>query len=219
MRTKTLLLTAALAGLGVAANADVTSVNYVGYINGPIPQGYSIRCSGFRGGARDIATLMPAPPCGVTCYEIDDNGTVFIANFDPVYSSWDNPNLQIKHGQAIVVSSPCAFNNTFTGTGDENKYYQGGQVRNDVTPGSPSHTVLRSNPVPMAGLLTTQLGFNPGAVAVTTYQFKNGTIIHNWDPVYGSWDQEPFIDLGEGFFVLTANGTAIQWPQNFAVTN
>src|SRR2546425_4660532 len=110
MRTKTLILTAALAAAGAAASfaADVTSVNYVGYINGPIPTGYSIRASGFRGGQRDITTLMPAPPCAVTCYEIDDNGTVRIANWDTVYQSWDNPTLSILHGQAIVVFSACA---------------------------------------------------------------------------------------------------------------
>src|SRR2546422_11618277 len=114
MRTKTLILTAALAAAGAAASfaADVTSVNYVGYINGPIPTGYSIRCSGFRGGARDIATLMPAPPCTVTLYEIDDNGTVTISAWDPAYSSWDHPNLHIQHGQAVVIFSQCAWNNT-----------------------------------------------------------------------------------------------------------
>lgn len=218
MRTKTLLLTAALAGLGVAANADVTSVNYVGYINGPIPQGYSIRCSGFRGGARDIVTLMPAPPCAVTVYEIDDDGTTRIGNWDTVYQSWDNPTVQILHGQAIVVKSDCAFNNTFTGTGDENKYYGGGQVRNDITPRSASRSVLRSNPVPMAGLLTTQLGFTP-LDDVTVYQLKGGTIISAWDHTYQSWNPaEPNIDLGEGFFVVGAPKDQ-PWPQNFAVTN
>jgi hypothetical protein len=46
MRTKTLLLTAALAVAGLSsASAQVYSVNAVGYINLSLPKGFSMICN------------------------------------------------------------------------------------------------------------------------------------------------------------------------------
>src|SRR5262245_32809 len=119
MRTKTLLLTAALGAAGVIGAYAQTSVNYVGYINGPIPKGYSFRASGFRVGPRDIATLMAAPPCDVRVIQLFDDGSAPHQDaWHADYLFWDNggTTVSIKHGEAVVVQSTCAFNNTFVGT-------------------------------------------------------------------------------------------------------
>src|SRR5437763_15367210 len=61
MRTKTLLLTAAVlaAGLGASVAQTVFSVNAVGYVNVTIKPGYNLICNPLNGSNNVISTVMP----------------------------------------------------------------------------------------------------------------------------------------------------------------
>src|SRR5688500_9409874 len=79
MRTKTLLLTAALTAAGVATSmAQVYSVNMVGYINHTIPSGFSMLANQLNNSPDNkVVTLFPAPPEGTQVYKFDAQSDTF----------------------------------------------------------------------------------------------------------------------------------------------
>ena len=69
MRTKTLLLTAFVGALGfTAAQAQVYSVNAVGYVNKSIPAGFSIVANPLNNGENKGADVFGANPGALTVY-------------------------------------------------------------------------------------------------------------------------------------------------------
>src|SRR5713226_3736027 len=71
MRTKTLLLTAALSAAGALTSmAQVYSVNIVGYINLSIPAGFSMMANQLNNSVDNkVTTLLPAPPLGTAVFQ------------------------------------------------------------------------------------------------------------------------------------------------------
>ena len=77
MRTKTLLLTAFVGALGfTAAQAQVYSVNAVGYVNKSIPAGFSIVANPLNNGENKVADVFGANPGALTVYRFGDAGSV-----------------------------------------------------------------------------------------------------------------------------------------------
>merc|ERR1712072_1338549 len=75
MRTKTLLLTAFVGALGfTAAQAQVYSVNAVGYVNKSIPAGFSIVANPLNNGENKVADVFGANPGSLTVYRFGDAG-------------------------------------------------------------------------------------------------------------------------------------------------
>src|SRR5258707_9446070 len=72
MKTKTLLLTAALAAAGAASAMaqNVYSVNAVGYINKSVQSGFSLLSNPFVVSNESLDALMPTPPEGTTVYKL-----------------------------------------------------------------------------------------------------------------------------------------------------
>ena len=62
MRTKTLLLTAALVAAGVVSSqAEVFSVNAVGYVNVPLVAGFTMIANPLNNGNNNLNTILPLP--------------------------------------------------------------------------------------------------------------------------------------------------------------
>ncbi len=222
MRTKTLLLTAALAAAGAASAMaqNVYSVNAVGYVNETIPPGFSLRVQPFKGGARDLATLIPNAPNGLTVYKLNDNGSFEIDTWNPAPDSfWDSGGaMTIPEGKGIIVNNGGgSFVNTFVGEVAQGTAGTGNQLQNPIAPG----VVVRSSLVPQRGLLSTDLGFIPAGALVTTQYGPDGQsfIIKNYDPTIGTvqdnWlDGEPTIEIGEAFYIQSGGES---WNRNFSV--
>src|SRR5688500_5525594 len=89
MRTKTLLLTAALCAAGAATSmAQVYSVNMVGYINQSIPAGFSMIANQLNNSPDNrIATLFPAPADGTRIYKFDGTGFIIMDYVDGQWSA------------------------------------------------------------------------------------------------------------------------------------
>ena len=66
MRTKTLILTAALAAAGIATSKAQTvfSVNAVGFVNVPLTPGYNLFCNPLNATNNSIQSLITALPNG-----------------------------------------------------------------------------------------------------------------------------------------------------------
>jgi hypothetical protein len=215
MRTKSLLLTAALIAAGVGVSqAQVYSVNAVGYINVVCKPGYTLIANQLINSNSTVAGLFPNVPGGTTILKW--NGTTFDINqYDAGFEEWNDPNQVLLPGQAAFFFNPTPANVTVTFVGDV--------PQGNLTNAIPPLYSMKSSIVPQAGLLQTQLGYvpshndivlqfvNTGTPATSTYKFST------YDEGFGEWDAEPSLAVGEGFFILrNAAGTA-QWTRQFSV--
>jgi hypothetical protein len=208
MRTKSLLLTAALvaAGIGVS-QAQVYSVNAVGYINVVCPPGYKIIANQLINSNSTVAALFPNVPGGTTLLKWAGNGFL-INQFDPDFLEWNDPNQTLVPGEGTFIFNPTTTNITVTFVGDV--------PQGNLTNSLPNLYSMQSSKVPQAGLLQTQLGYAPSP-GDQVLRYNNGYLIHNYDPDFLEWDAEPSLAVGEGFFLLrNAPGTG-QWTRQFSV--
>jgi len=211
MRTKALLLTAALAAAGAASAMaqNVYSVNAVGYVNKSVQHGYSLLANPFVVANESLDALMPTPNDGTVIYK-PVSGSFAIRTYDASIPAWDpDGTLTINLGDGVIVYNPSAsFNVTFVG-----EVKQGTPVSNGIGAG----ITVKSSKVPQAGTLPT-LGFVPTANS-TVYQYAaDGAsfIINSFAVIDGFWDPaDPNLGMAEAFFIDSA--AAQSWDRNFSV--
>lgn len=213
MRTKALLLTAALGAAGIATSmAQVYSVNAVGYINVTCTPGFNLVADQLVVADRTVGSLLATVPDGTAVYKF--NGTIFdISTYDlSGIGGWDpDASMTIDHGSGVFIFNPTAspFTVTFVG---------------DVAQGSLSTTVpqsfsVLSSKVPQSGGVSTVLQF-PAVDGDAVYKY-NGTAfdIFTYDlSGVGGWDpEEPTIGVGEAFFLFAPAPGHGAWSRNFTV--
>jgi hypothetical protein len=206
MRTKTLLLTAIVGALGfTAAQAQVYSVNAVGYVNKSIPSGFSIVANPLNNGDNKVSTVFGANPGPLTVYRFGDAG-FSISSYDTDFEEWSSDDV-INPGEGFFVNNGGdASTVTFVGEVPQ------GALSNSL----PAGFSIRSSQVPQAGKLQTDLGF-PVDEAVTVYQFgANGYSISSFDADFEEWDSEPTVGVAEGFWVLRQSAT--NWTREFSTS-
>jgi hypothetical protein len=191
MRTKTLLLTAALTVATAATSmAQVFSANVVGYVNVVCPVGYSMIANPLKGTNTAIASLFTAPPEGSSVFKFNGSGYVSDSFND---GAWDQGGtLTIAPGEGIFFQNAGAtpYTNTFVG-----------EVVLASTNTLPQGYSIRSSVVPQAGLLQTTLLFPPNE-GDNIFLFRNGGYVGSGFND-GSWDGagEPNVNVGEAYFV------------------
>jgi hypothetical protein len=203
MRTKTLLLSAAVGAAGLlAVNAQVYSVNSVGYINLTIPVGFSMIANQLNSGNNTVGSLFPAVADGTTLYKF--NGVGYDINFYD--EGWGNPAMTLNPGEGAfirVVGSPLSV--TFVGEVPQ------GSASNQTIPAGFS---IRSSTVPQAASLDA-MSF-PAVDGDTVYRFNNATssyITSVYDEGWGGG--APVVAVGEAFFVRKIGSAS--WNRNFSV--
>ena len=205
MRTKTLLLSAAVGAAGLlAANAQVYSVNSVGYVNLTMPVGFSLIANQLNSPNNSVVALMPNVPDGTTIYKW--NGTGYVSNLYD--AGWGNAAMTLNPGEGAfirVVGSPLAV--TFVGEVAQ------GAASNQTIPAGFS---IRSSTVPQSAGLET-LGF-PATDGDTVYRFNNTTGQYVSSLYDAGWSVPggPVVNVGEAFFVNNV-GAAATWNRNFNV--
>jgi len=219
MRTKTLLLTAALSAAGVAssmAQGTVFSVNAVGYVNTTVGPKFSIIANPLNASDNSINTLFKTGIQGT----IPESFQVFrFSGTGFKNSQWDsldgnflplqNSAEQVLPGEGLFVRNPSTSPVTITFVGE---VPQGNLVN-----AYPKGFSLRASQVPQAGKIT-DLGYaaNPND---QIYQFDNtkqGYIVNTFDDINLAWlPSVPTIAVGEGFFLKAA--TAGSWNRTFSV--
>lgn len=208
MRTKTLLLTAALGAAGVAAamaQDPVFSVNAVGYVNKNLTSGFNLIANPLINGDNTLNTIIPTAPNLATVSQFAGGGfttSVFITGV-----GW-SPNLTLPPGEGFFVNVAADTTVTFIGEVPQ------GDASNMTVPAGLS---LIASPVPQAGSLD-DMGF-PGAA---------GTVVNVFDKASGGFPSSPFIpgvgflpavnvEVGQGFFVTSTAGG--EWNRDFSVNN
>lgn len=212
MRTKALLLGAIIGAASLASSmAQVYSVNIVGYINIPIPNGFVMAANQLNNSAGNaLETLIPAPPTAISVYKYDaPTGNFNIANWDSEFSIWDN-SFTLGPGEGFWVYNP-GTPWTLTLVGEVMTGQQTVSLLNGFN--------LISSVVPQEmSLADPASGYVPSPAGESVFTFDNATgnfNISNYDSEFLIWDADPLIHVGEGFWVQrTSPG---QWTRTFNV--
>jgi hypothetical protein len=210
MRTKTLLLTAALGAAGVAsAVAQVYSVNAVGYVNTTAVPGYNLIANPLDAGAGNntVAKLLTGVPDGSIVYTYSATGGFALNTLD--LGEWTAPNATLEPGQGFFLRLSGAANVTVTFVGEVPQ----GTLSTPLVAGFN----LVSSKVPQAGLVGTDLKLTV-ADGDTVYTFSpaTGYTIYTFD--LAAWDpSEPTIAVGQGIWVRKV--AAGSWNRTFSVNN
>ena len=211
MRTKTLLLTAALSAAGIATSmAQVYSANAVGYVNQVIPPGFSMIANPFVTPSDAMSTLAPSLPDG-TSIQLFTTGVGFKTyTLDISLGGWDpsEPDLSLGGGAFINNTSGSAFTITYVGEVAQ------GSLSTAIPPGFS----IRSSKVPQAGPITGLLNYTPDD-GDAVQQFTNGVGFktYTFDASLGGWDpSEPSLSVAESVFIFNIAGLK-NWTRTFSV--
>ena len=123
MRTKTLLLTAALTAAGALTSmAQVYSVNIVGYINLNVPSGFSMIANQLNAATDNtLETLMPTVPENTTIYKFNPALRAGLGGYDQYQWTSDNPGwAPISAGTPTVIPTPKVGESFFFATSGAN---------------------------------------------------------------------------------------------------
>jgi hypothetical protein len=211
MRTKALLLTAALSAAGVATSMAqaVYSVNAVGYVNTVLHPGFNLISNPLTATDNTIATLFKSTPINTAVYKY--NGTQFnISTYDPDDLVFEpNGDATVVPGEGVFVKIP--------GTADVTVTFVGEVPQGDVSNPAVKGLSIKSSKVPQAGTAA-ELGL-VGVANDVLYQYNTTT--HSYD--ISTFDPDDLVwapalkslKVGEAFFYKSANGTT--WPRTFDV--
>jgi hypothetical protein len=222
MRTKTLLLSAAVlaAGLSASMAQSVFSVNAVGYVNVPLVAGYQIIANPLNNSNNTLSAILPLVADGTTIYKFNSasqtyaNASTFFFDPDTQTGLWQ-PDTTLAPGEGAFCQSVAAQTLTFVGEVPQ------GNLTNSI----PVNYSIRSSIVPQTGGLSSQLGY-PGQDGDTVYFFNPATqrygnaltFFFDPDTQTGVWaPSEPTPAVGQGFFLQNVGGTARNWTRTFSV--
>jgi hypothetical protein len=239
MRKTLLIAAAALAAGVISSQAQVYSQNVVGYVNLPLTNGVialvapALDADG-NGTNNTIGSIFPTPTLGDTVYIF--NGTGYdVLNYKAVgtghpvvyTTNWFNgvtasATYKINPGASVFYLPAATETVTMTGT-----VLQGTNLVNTYFPAANSIQLLSSQ-VPIAGGLTSVLGYKP-TLGDTVYIYNNGgydtynykavgsghPVVYTTNWFVGVTPSEPVINVGQGFWLLPAAST--NWVQNFTV--
>lgn len=205
MRTKTLLLTAALGAAGMAATVAqdaVFSVNAVGYVNTTVADGFSIIANPLNNGDNTLDAVISGMSTGTTVFKFD--GTAFSSSSFVDGVGW-LPNLSAAPGEGFFIQSAGEQTITFVGEVPQ------GDLSNEV----PAGLSIKASQVPQAADLAS-IGF-PATTGDNVFFFRNGGYAGSSFVEGLGFIPEAIPAVGEGFFVQSANGGS--WDRTFSVND
>jgi hypothetical protein len=209
MRTKTLLLTAALCAAGIATSkAQVYSVNAVGYVNTALVKGYNLISNPLDNKTSNkVKDLFASLPAGAQIFVF--NGTKYDSADVDVFSgaiTGTAADTEVKPGNGVFVRVDAPTTVTFVGE------VPAGSLSNPI----PKGFSIKASQVPQAGTATA-LNF-PLEDGDQIFKFNATTGKYTVSSVvFGAWDAEPSLDVGEAVFVRT-DSTTKNWTRTFDIS-
>jgi len=218
MRTKTLLLTAALAAAGAASAMaqNVYSVNAVGYANVALKAGFNMVGNPFKVADSTLEALIPSAPDQTLVYPFDNGGYSGPFTFyGPPDNIWDPAGGTITFGHGAFIKAPSAFTVTFVGEVEQGTP-NGAVIHNSLSSGFN----MVSSKVPQQADIAA-LGLAAPVDQTTVYTYDADTGYRGPWTYYGPpdniWDPSdiPTIKIGEAFWLNSPS--ASDWTRTFTV--
>jgi hypothetical protein len=202
---KTLLIAAAALVAGViTSEAQVYSVNVVGYINVDMPAGQQVLVANPLDDGTNTVTSLGSQLQNKSQIQVW-NGTGFTGT-SKTAGAWGTPNLSIPVGTGFFVKSFTHITNTFVGNVIVGP---GNSVTNALPAGA---LVLVGNAIPYSGdLLDTNVNLGPTLANKSQIQIWNGTGYTGSTKTAGVWGNNFTLSAGEGYFVKSF--TAVNWVE------
>jgi hypothetical protein len=200
MRTKTLAAVAILAA-GIAASmaqSNVYSLNVVGYVNTPLPVGFSLISNPLNSTNNSLDSIMPNAGFGDQVFTYNSGSGSFASS--TYFGSW-SPNLVINPGEGFWYGAGAARTNTFVGE------VMQGSLTNPI----PTGFSIKSSQVPQADTLG-NLNF-PAAFGDQAFFYRSGSFVSS--TYFGSWSPDLTVGVGEGFWIGAS--APANWVRNFTV--
>jgi hypothetical protein len=199
MRTKTLLIAAALCAAGIVTSAaQVYSVNVVGYVNVTIPAGFSMIANPLNNtDGNTLNNLIPQAEIGTTVYRFSTE-----AGFEPstFIADW-NPNFDMSPGEGVFIQVGSETTLTFVGE------VMQGTLENNL----PAGLSIKGSMVPAEESLD-DIGF-PAEIGDTVFLFRDGDYVPS--TFIASFNPPAVPKVGEAFWVQRANEAT--WTREFNV--
>jgi hypothetical protein len=226
MRTKTLLLSAALVAVGLVTSVAQTvySVNAVGYVNVTLVAGYNLLNNPLNGTNNNLNTIIPTAPESSVVLRWDAAAQGFNPSGDTYFggSGWLNDDFLptdtvLNPGQAFFLRNVSGAPATVTFVGEVPQ----GSLTNRV----PVNYGFLGSIVPQSAGLTA-LGFPPldgmeylgWNKATQGYDYGHSVIGGVWyDDAFNQVDPTPAV--AEGFLIKNSTGSAVNWTRTFSVNN
>lgn len=197
-----------------ALQAQVYSVNAVGYINLTVHPGFNIAANQLIAADATVGAVLAGVPGGTTVYKFDPVTGYDINAYDGDFEEWENADMTLNPGEGAWLRNATAEAFTVTLVGEVPQ----GSLTTELAEGFN----LVSSQVPQAGLVGTDLGMPVGGGDIV-YTFNAdpgagalGYTISTYDADFEEWDPaEPTVAVGEGFWVRKA--AAASWTRDFSV--
>jgi hypothetical protein len=217
MRTKTLLLIAAIGAAGAATSmAQVYSVNAVGYVNKTIPKGqFSMIVNPLKAATNTVNALFQPVPPGFQVFVYTSSG-FNVGTYDDLEGAFIPAavgNTVIDPGHGVFVKAPAAADVTITFVGEVMQ----GTLTTPLVPG----LQIVGSQVPQEGTAsdlglphTTAGGMTPGD---QVYQYTStGYYVSTFDDLEDNFVPalKP-LAVGEAIFVKLAKANS--WKRTFSV--
>ena len=211
MRTKTLLLTAALVAVGAASSmAQVYSQNAVGYVNVTLAPGFNLIANPLNAAVNTLGALIPAAPDGAQFYKFTPGSGFATFTFDGLDNAWGpNGNVSLAPGEGGFLNNPTAGNVVVTFVGDV--------LQGTLNTSLPNGFSIASSKVPQTANVDALL--LPPDDGDQLFKFVNpgpGYVTYTFDGLDNAWGpSSPVINVGESFFInKTVSRT---WTRVFSV--
>jgi hypothetical protein len=223
MRTKSILLSAAVLAAGVASSmaANVYSVNVVGYVTLTLTNGFNMisnpldAVGGGTGTGNNLANVFGALPDNTTVYAFSAGS---FGQSDLYFNGigWlSGGTISFNPGQGIFVQIPAGIPGNST-----NVTFVGSVVQGPTTNTLPTGFSIVASQPPVAGLITTTLNYQP----------NNNDTIFVWNPVAQTYStsflyftgpgwlpNEPTLNVGQAIFLQNNSGAPNPWVNNYTV--
>jgi hypothetical protein len=203
MRTKTLLLTAALCAAGVATSmAQVYSANVVGYVNQAMPSGFSMIANPLNTPTNTLQSLLAGAPSGTQILKWNGAGFDIRTKFG---ANWI-PDDSLAPGDGAFINLGAAYTNTWVGE----------VLQGSLTNPIPAGFSIQASQVPQASTLN-NVDYSLAAALASGSQVLqwNGAGYTISTKFGANFIPDLTINVAESFFVNTA--AAASWNRVFTV--
>lgn len=217
MRTKTLLLIAAVSAVGAATSmAQVYSVNAVGYVNKTIPaNGFAMISNPLTAATNTIDALFAGVPNGTQIYKYTPGTGYASGTYDDLDGSFGAFGAtQLLPGEGVFVRNPGGTPLTVTFVGEV--------PQGNLTVPMVAGFQIVSSKVPQAGTAADLKFPSKAADGLTAgdqvYKFNPTSQSYDtatYDDLDDNWDKPVSFDVGEAVFVKLAK--PVTWTRQFSV--